>query len=174
MCDCGNTKEVVDNYLITGTCTSCGCLRRELAQSQLKELNKTAAIRATKHGHATHGISSEYTSWKAMIERCTRKKCTNYSYYGGRGIRVCDRWRGRGGFQNFLADLGLKPDRTYSIERVDNEGNYEPHNCVWATKKEQANNRRKDKSVRQIAQLEQLSGLSIEALIKHYEDGQLC
>ena len=85
---------------------------------------------------------SEYGIWKMMIVRCTNKKWKQYADYGGRGIRVCPRWFGTTGFKNFLEDMGKRPSHLHSLERLDNNGNYEPDNVVWSTRKRQCRNRR--------------------------------
>jgi hypothetical protein len=84
--------------------------------------------------------TSEYKSWAAMIQRCTNTNNDRYIRYGGRGITVCDRWLNS--FEAFYEDMGSKPGPDYSIERRENNGNYEKNNCYWATKEEQANNKR--------------------------------
>lgn len=91
---------------------------------------------AHTHGHTTGGFSPTYHSWSSMIQRCTNPKRRAYPRYGGRGIMVCDRWMV---FENFLEDMGERP-AGLTLERVDNDGNYEPGNCIWATRRTQNRN----------------------------------
>lgn len=98
-----------------------------------------------KHGHKRVEVeTTEYRVWKGIIQRCTNPKRLSWRYYGGRGITVCDRWRFS--FENFLADMGPRPAGR-SIDRIDNDGNYEPGNCRWATCKEQRANRSDSQTV---------------------------
>lgn len=126
-CDCGKLASVIGSYLISGDTKSCGCLRVDLARN----LNKL-------HGHSD---SPEWRSWYTAIHRCHDTTDSNYHHYGGRSIVVCARWRDS--FETFVSDMGLKPDKSYSLDRINNNGNYEPINCRWATAKEQMNNTRR-------------------------------
>lgn len=122
-CDCGNEVEVRSARLSSGNTRSCGCLRTERRINQL-----------SKHGG--YGTPT-YQSWRRMKERCLNPENGSYPRYGGRGVTVCERWMS---FKNFLADMGERP-KGMTLERRDNDGNYEPDNCVWATPKQQARNR---------------------------------
>jgi hypothetical protein len=129
-CDCGGLVTILASSLRQNRTRSCGCLQKEVRGVS----NKT-------HGHTSGGkISSEYTAWQGLLDRCFNPNNNAYAYYGGRGITVCDRWQAS--FENFLDDIGNKPSPKHSLDRTDVNGNYEPSNCKWATKEEQMINRR--------------------------------
>lgn len=130
-CECGNTKITTASSLRNKTVRSCGCWQRESRHTH-----------TLKHGHTVgYQRSTEFNTWVSMLERCNNPNNHAYSDYGGRGIKVCDRWMGDDGFANFFADMGEKPKGT-SLERVDNSKGYNKENCVYATRKVQARNRR--------------------------------
>lgn len=128
-CECGKKKIAALRHLRYGLIRSCGCLRIETQKA------------AKSHGYFLNGQKSTptYNSWAGMRARCGNDGNQDYRNYGGRGIKVCDRWDK---FENFLSDMGEKPSSAYSLDRIDNEGNYTPKNCRWATSKEQCANRR--------------------------------
>jgi hypothetical protein len=130
-CDCGNTTVTTGRAIFHGRTKSCGCFMRE----------------TTARLHKTHGMSnsSEHKTWMSMIKRCENKNDKCYRHYGGRGIRVHESWRHS--FPNFLRDVGLKPTPKHEIERVNNNGGYEPGNVVWATHQEQVRNTRRNRLV---------------------------
>lgn len=98
------------------------------------------------HGHSRRAaVSGEYKAWGAMLTRCTNPNIPRYADYGGRGIRVCRRWQGPNGFKQFLADMGPKPSKHHSLDRINNDKGYSPKNCRWATRSEQGRNTRANK-----------------------------
>ena len=128
-CDCGVVKDIYTISLHGGTTKSCGCLRVE---------------RMTTHGEAARGngkdrTSKEYRAWISMKVRCCNPASTFYSYYGGRGITICDRWLNS--FENFFSDMGVRPQNC-TLDRVDTNEGYTASNCRWATWQTQARNKR--------------------------------
>lgn len=133
-CDCGNTTTVISSHLIANHTTSCGCYARAL--------RRTSKL---KHGQAggrgkSNQRTVEYNCWIAIHQRCQDPNHISFKYYGALGIIVCERWNT---FTTFLTDMKQRPTSKHSIDRINPYGNYEPSNCRWATKKEQAINRRK-------------------------------
>jgi hypothetical protein len=125
-CSCGKEVLVLGHLLRKYRTRSCGCLRAEISSI----------------GNRTHGRSKDrvYRTYHTMLKRCLDKMHKQYKGYGGRGITVCDRWRES--FENFFEDMGIPPTDKHQIDRINNNGNYEPNNCRWVTNKENCRNKR--------------------------------
>lgn len=128
ICECGKERIVAVADLRSGNTNSCGCSRRRARTHGM-------SISVDRGGKAT----TEYQIWNGMRGRCELPKHASYKYYGARGVKVCDRWSS---FESFYADMGPRPSKKHSLDRVDNNGDYTPENCRWATGKEQFANQR--------------------------------
>jgi hypothetical protein len=122
LCDCGTLKRIRFHHVTSGKILSCGCYLREIVR------------KPKRHGRSR---TKEYNAWVGMSARCCNPKNEKYYRYGARGIEVCERWKR---FENFLEDMGLAPSIHHSIDRIDNDDDYRPDNCRWATSKVQSNN----------------------------------
>lgn len=133
-CDCGNETKSSTNDLRSGDSKSCGCLRADTLQAA-----------RLKHGESGYVKTPEYRAWLQMKQRCYNPRTRCFDRYGGRGIKVCDRWLES--FVDFLADMGRRPEQCTTIDRIDNDGDYTPRNCAWATNGAQARNRSSNRAI---------------------------
>lgn len=160
-CDCGNIKSVRINNLNSGDIKSCGCLYRE------KESKYEKGIEIFK--------TTEYYIYSAMKDRCYNDKNINFTNYGGRGITVCDRWLNS--FQNFYDDMGERPSKKHSLDRINNDLGYSKENCRWATQEEQMNNTRKNVYIEYnnkkltLSQWSRELNLSLQTIHARYKNG---
>ena len=133
-CDCGNKKIIFSANVTGGLIRSCGCYRKS------KYFRDFISKRLTTHGETLNGITIEYRKWVGMKTRCYNPKIVQYKDYGGRGIKMSDEWKNS--YEQFLKDMGRQPFKGYSIDRINNNGNYCKENCRWVTIKEQERNKR--------------------------------
>jgi hypothetical protein len=135
LCDCGTARLAMAKSVARGLTTSCGCVRKQNAR-------KHGACAGRAHGALP---MAEYQIWQAMLARCGNARSVGWKDYGGRGIRVCDEWAAS--FPSFLQHIGPRPSQDHSVDRIDNDGDYRPGNVRWATRFEQASNRRSSRLV---------------------------
>lgn len=171
-CSCGNKTVTPGRHLRIGKARSCGCYQKEVAS----ETAKTMGSGSITHGDTINGVPTpEYQAWNAMLNRCRNENVACFPEYGGRGIKVCDQWHH---YENFIADMGRRPSPKHSLDRYpNNDGDYEPANCRWATKAEQEYNKRSTKWIeyqgRRITLLEasKISGVGVDGLRRRINRG---
>lgn len=150
-CECGGRKNVHSSSLVRGDTRSCGCLHKE-----------ANAYKNIKHQKSHF---PEYKIYHGILERCFNERTNNFINYGGRGITVCERWKNS--FENFFADMGKRPSAKHSIDRINNDGNYTPENCRWATRKEQGRNKRTNFLIKFNGKVQCLKDWAVDAKLNH-------
>lgn len=166
LCRCGKMKLVRLDHLRNKRVRSCGCLRDRLASERAHVMHEAA----TKHGKSKTRV---YNIWMGMRQRCNNRNHVAFADYGGRGITICKRWQK---FENFYADMGDPPPK-HEIERINNNRGYSPSNCRWATRREQQNNRRTNRTLRvsgvtrTIAEWSELTGIHSNTITQRIDAG---
>ena len=156
-CDCGRVKSIMQSHLCRGVVTSCGC-------------------KMTK-GTPVHGLTNsvEWKTWSGIKRRCYNSNEKSYNRYGGRGIKVCDRWKNS--FENFYKDMGPRPSTAHQIDRIDNDGPYSPDNCRWTSRLKQANNKSNNRLISfesktlTLAQWSRETGINAETISTRLKSG---
>ena len=162
-CACGNTKEFSNWLMEYREPKTCGCYMSRYGSKLIPK---------------THGLSKtpEYSIWKAMRRRCNKHNDPHYANYGGRGIKVCEEWNES--FESFISDVGFRPDKSYTLDRIDNDGNYEPGNVRWATRMDNQNNRRNTVYIeyngqnRTLREWSEVTGIPFKTLNMRYRRGK--
>lgn len=127
-CDCGNESVKLINSLRSGKTKSCGCLHKETSKSTMKKINHLGRNNRLRHGYSK---KPEFYIWRSMKARCLNPKQVSYPRYGGRNIKICDRWIKS--FDNFINDMGERPSKNHILDRIDFNGDYTKDNCRWVT-----------------------------------------
>lgn len=169
VCDCGRNTVARPSVLRYGQISSCGCFRAELNSAKAK---RAADARAQRPA-ASRDHPLAYKTWESMHSRCSNPKSDDFARYGGRGISVCEEWKD---FYAFLRDMGDRP-AGMSIDRIDVDGNYEPGNCRWVDRKQQARNRRTNRLIthrgetHSLAEWAEIAGLAQSLLLDRLNRG---
>lgn len=158
LCECGRVREVETGNLkkpsFNPQCLSC-------SGNAGGKLKHGASMAYKDKNPEKHNC---YTRWQSMKRRCYKERDSHYARYGGRGIKVCDRWLNS--FENFFDDMGLPPSKNYQIDRIDNDGDYEPSNCRWVSREDNARNKSNNRMIEAFGKTQTLSAWEVEVGIK--------
>lgn len=163
-CDCGGSASVITHDLLSGHSQSCGCIGREKTRE-----------RSLKHGKSSEKI---FFVWNEIVQRCTKENCKSFKNYGGRGIKLYDKWKDFQTFYDYVSALPHYGEKGYSLDRINNDGNYAPNNVRWATQREQSNNTRNNiwivhnNEKHTLAEWARIYKTDYQAMYRKYKKGQ--